>query len=213
MMRIWQAVILGIVGMLCTSTAQAGPIWSLDWQFGTGAVISNTGRSDIVFEPHNTSSSTPSATAVVATLVEKSSVPAAHPDPITNQNYGAFLKLTDLASHASRYLWFSGTLSGNFSKTTSSLTNRFVTPTSYSGIHLGKELYSVAIALTLPSASNHFQGSLTLRVTDPPFFPNSGGGPVGGVHGTPEPASWAMASVGLALLGFGAWRRRQRPVQ
>ena len=49
MKRLWLFVLLGTVGMLRASAAHAGPVWSLDWQFGSNAVISNTGRSAIAF--------------------------------------------------------------------------------------------------------------------------------------------------------------------
>lgn len=192
-----QAALLGTIAMLYAPAAQAGPIWSLDWQFGTNAVISNTGRSVIHFAPANVTSSTLNATATIARLTETSSALAAHPDPITNQNYGVYLKLTDLASHQTRMLWFSGSLSGSLSRTSSNLTNRFFTPTTYSNIHLGHDMYTVFFGpLILPNASNHFQGSLEVYVKDPPV--------------APEPSALVLGGLGLVMTGLGAWHRRRR---
>lgn len=200
MKRLWFSAVLGAAFIFGVPAAQAGPIWSLDVTFGTTADISNTGRSLVEFTKNNTTSSTPNATETIAKITEKSTVSAAHPDSITNQNYGFYLDLTDLASKQSKLLWFSGSLSGSLSETTSNLTNRFYAPTSYTNIRLGKEIYTVTIGITLPSASNHFQGSLYVKVTDPPA--------IGGVTATPEPAGWTLAGMGLAVMGFGAgWRR------
>lgn len=202
MKRIWLSAALGAMAVLGAPAAQAGPIWSLDVVFGTKADISNTGRSVVLFTSSNTTSSSLVATPVIAKITERSWVSAAHPDPITNQNYGFYLKLTDLASHASRSLWFAGSLSGSLSATSSNLTNRFLTATSYSNIHLGHDVYSISFGpMVLPSAKNHFQGSLSVKVVDPPDQ--------GPVNATPEPASLTLAGMGLALAGLGAcWRRR-----
>ena len=202
MKRLWLFALLGIVGSLGTPSAHAGPIWSLDWQFGTNVDVSNTGRSLIHFTPNNTTSTALNGTPIIAKITETSSVSAAHPDPITHQNYGFYLKLTDLASHASRSLWFSGTLSGSLSKTTSSLTNHFHAPTTYTFV-LGKDKYTVYARTNNPS-----------QCEQP--FPWKHGGPChrpadsAGVNATPEPATWSLAAAGLVLTGFGTWRGRRR---
>jgi hypothetical protein len=196
-----------VVGLLALAGgAQAGPIWELQWRFGTNILISDSGRSFVSFTPDGpTYSSKKNASAEVADIGVASFVPPWMTDRITRQNYGMLLKLTDLASHASRYFWFSGSLSGQLSQHWTNLTNRFLTPTYYGNIHLGKEIYNIHIGpFIAPSWNNHFNGRILAYVDPIPVDPHPSGSP----QGTPEPSTLILGGLGL-VLGVPFWRRRR----
>ena len=154
--RLILAAALGL--LVVSNTVQAGPVWSLQWEFGTNALISDSGRSAVLFTSHNTTSSAASTNALVASVGEASYEPPGKLDHITRQNYGMFLKLTDLASHATHYFWFAGSLTGTLSQHTSTLVNHYVTPTSYANIRLGNDIYKISLdPFTTPGLGQSFQ--------------------------------------------------------
>lgn len=197
--RLFIAAVLGI--LVLPRGASAGPVWSLQWEFGTSVLVSNSGRSYVSFTPKGTVySDNKDASVVIANVGVTSNVPPSKSDSITHQNYGMLLKLTNLASDTSAYIWFSGSLTGQVSQHSANLTNHFNSPSSYDNIRLGNEIYSIRIGpFVTPNSSNHFNGTLSVYV-DPQ--------PVGTVNATPEPSGLLLGSLGL-VFGVPLWRRRR----
>lgn len=218
-------------------SAPAHPVWSLQWQFGTNALISDSGRSAVFFNPHNTTSSASNISTMVAHVGVLSYMPPWSSDAMTRQNYGMLLKLTDLASHASRYLWFAGSLTGRISQHWTSLTNHFDAPTALSNIRLGRDLYNISIGpFVTPNWNNHFNGAIYAHVSYQPMVthprpmddlavgsprilmgnmdnpPLVGNKPPPPVSPTPEPSSLLLGGMALAF-GIPVWWRKQRCFQ
>jgi hypothetical protein len=202
----------------------AGPTWSLDWEFGSNALVSDNGRGLLLFKPHDTTSSSQSANPVVAYLGVATRATATHPDHYTNQIYAIELRLTDLVSHQFRNFWFVGELNGSVSQASSHLTNRMLNRDFHTGIILGHNIYDISFGPFInPVPNDHIAGRfyahvdyLHFPIIDPPSKasaltagPMSGSAQVGSPHDSPEPSSGALAIAGLAIFGtLGLrWRR------
>jgi hypothetical protein len=205
---------------------QAGPTWSLDFQFGSNALVSDSGRSLLEFKPHNTTSSAKSANPVVSYLDVLTSAHANHPDHFTHQFYLMVLRLTDLVSHQSRGFFLVGDLTGTVSVSSANLTNHMLTRSSFTGIHLGHNIYSFSFGPFIdPNMLRHLPGIFDTHVSFQPMptsasqpastmmamraGPMSGSAAIGGVSQSPEPSAVVLAMLGISGTGmWGWWRRR-----
>jgi len=119
-----------------------------------------------------------------------------------NVAYSMTLHLTDTSSGQSDDLTFSGTLSGNLTSDSSTLTSTFDNPVTRHTT-LGVHAYSVTIDPTLlnipaPGSPTPAEINAQVKVHGPPVLPPP--------FQTPEPSTLLLAVVALPLMR--AWRNR-----
>jgi hypothetical protein len=204
-------VAAAVTGLSLLASATAGPTWSLEWQTGSNALVSDSGRSLLQFTPNNTTSSASTATPTVSYLDVSTSASAAHPDSFTHQFYLAVLRLTDLASGQSGLFTFVGDLTGTVSVSSANLVNQMLSQDSYTSIHLGKNTYDLSFGpFTGPDMVLKVPGLLDAQVSVQPSGSDNQPGS-GRVNQSPEPTTAVLALLGSLGVGTWAWGRRQKP--
>jgi hypothetical protein len=197
------ATALGVV-LLSGGQARASIGWTYDWSTSSSQIISNNplvSWINMTNQPNNVASNN---SDIIATQLSVHSTNANddHPDSIVGQNYALQLVLKDTASGASTTLLFTGTINGTISEHTSNTTNIFNSPTSYTGIVLGTNVYDVTVGpYTNPGPGGGLSGSIGAHVNVHPEH---------GVGQTPEPSSMLLGCLGFSFAGFAAWRKRGR---
>jgi hypothetical protein len=145
---------------------------------------------------------------IVATQITTFSAATVNtPDHFTNSPYSLILDLTDTASHQSGMVTFNGVFNGTLSTTSANIKNSFLSPLTQH-LDLGGHLYTVTIgpyaAPGIPDATQ--SGSISAHLSVQPDS-STGGTPPPPTHGAPEPSTWVLATMGLAMLALVAWRR------
>lgn len=162
---------------------------------------------------------------VVAYVTSTSSTNPITFGPSTNlpPTYNLALTITDGTTHDSGTLNFTGTLAGDLTATSSSVSNS-LTPVTSNSLTLDGHTYTVSIPTVTLNDPTKPQSNIMANVTvtdannppppPPPPPPNNGGGG-GNVHTAPEPASLMLGSLGFSCFGLGCWwkRLRRRPQQ
>ncbi|MBY0522461.1 MAG: hypothetical protein K2R98_03645 [Gemmataceae bacterium] len=193
----WPAVLLGALASLLVlggPEARAAINWTYEWTATSDFIVSDNGQSKIQLTPQPLTWGANSSDIVAVHMNVLSTASDDAPDKFTHQNYSLTMKLTDVLSGAFKLLTFTGFLDGTVSAHTATTTNSFNSPTSYSNIPLGNNVYSVVIG---PYTGPGPQGGLT--------------GAIGG-HVTAqalEPSTLALAAVGFSCTGL-AWLRKRR---
>jgi hypothetical protein len=122
--------------------------------------------------------------------------------PYNNRPIGLDLILTDGPSHTTRFLNFTGTLSG----TISNLNITFANPVQ--SVTLGKDTYTVELNPIVwpdgPDSRSRFLADLTANI----FVTGASTLPVNNV---PEPTSLVLIGLGLSTLGVRCRWRKVRP--
>jgi hypothetical protein len=200
------AVLAAVLG--AAPAAQADLIaWSYNWEPSTMSLAGDGGSGKITLTDQPAKNASGNSDTVATNLRVFSSAPRTSPDTFTHAAYSLNLTLTDLASHQSGRVIFTGFFNGTVSASSSNLANTFTGPTMQQ-LHLGNDIYTVTIDKYSPpgppgvvnsgSISAHIDSNL--QVDPPPP-----------VHSAPEPSSLLLAGLGVSGLCLG-WRRlRQVP--
>jgi hypothetical protein len=169
--------------------------YSYHWSVAPSAVIpSGTGGVQIVLSSDGTTSSAVGAANSIPAATVSTFSAATNPPDNFNVSYDLKLHLTDKASGMAGDFDFAGSLSGQLTQSTSSLTSTFGNPTQM--ITLGSHTYGVTIApasLTLPAPGATPLAELKAIVK---------------VEDAPEPSTLALGAMAASVLGFVARRRR-----
>jgi hypothetical protein len=160
-----------------------------------------TGGLSLTNEPTKRADGT--SDVVVTNIRAFSSALRGSPDHFTHAAYSFTLVLTDLTSHQSATLKFSGFFSGSFSATSSNIQNTYTAPLIQT-VTLGGHMYTVNLGTYAPpgppDASN--AGSISAHVAVDEVH---GGGPPP-AH-APEPTTLLLSCLGLSGMGLAGWRR------
>jgi hypothetical protein len=190
--------------------------WSFDWTHTPAVVAADKGGTGgISLTNHQGGMGSGNSDIVATEITTFSAATVNAPDHFTNTPYSLILDLTDTASHQSGMLTFKGLFNGTLSITSANIKNTFISPLTQH-LDLGGHLYSVTIgpyaAPGIPDATQ--TGSISAHVMVQ--SDGSGGGGTSGnppppppppTHGAPEPSSWVLATIGLAVLALVAsWR-------
>jgi hypothetical protein len=176
--------------------------WGYNWKPKVSTLTGSLGgKVSLTDEPAKAASG--NSNTVVTNIHAFSSGTVESPDQFNHAAYAFTLTLTDVATHQSGTLAFTGYLNGTVTAASSNLTNTFTGLTTQQLV-LGGNVYSVAIDQYSPpgppGAVN--AGSIDARVNvHPQITPPP-------VHDLPEPSGLALAGLGLA--GGAAWRWRRR---
>jgi hypothetical protein len=190
--------------------------WSYNWTHSPVVVAADTGGTGgVTLTNHQGGTGSGNSDIVATQITTFSSASVNTPDRFTNKNYSLMLDLTDLASHQSGMLTFTGTLNGTLSATSANIKNAF-TGALTQHLDLGGNLYTVTIgpyaAPGIPDATQ--TGSISAHVSVQAES-TTGGTPQGGTpppsHESPEPATLVLAGVGSTALALAvSWRQRMR---
>jgi hypothetical protein len=176
--------------------------WRYNWEPKVSTLTGSLGgKVKLTDEPAKLASG--NSNTVVTNLHAFSSATVESPDQFSHANYAFTVTLTDVASHQSGTLTFTGFLNGTVTAASANLTNTF-TGTTTQQLVLGGNVYTVAMdqysppgppgAVNAGSIDAHID--VHSQVTPPP------------VDDLPEPSGLALAGLGLA--GGAAWRWRRR---
>lgn len=170
--------------------------------YAANSVDSNAG---ITFTNDTTRTAVGPSTSIVANNLKA----FAPQDGTFNFTNGAWklsmvLSTSDAAGPHSTTIYFSGKITGDFSRGHSNLNNAAVGPTTQT-VMLGAYDFTVSLLpVILPGPANQgIQGSIATSVSIKPH-----GSPV--PQGTPEPSTMLLSGLGLTFLGASAWRRQRR---
>ena len=199
---------LGVALIVCLwsgGTAHADLIqWTYDWSRTPSKIFSDNGKGWIALTDESPKSVVGDSAVVATNLDTFSTAPRNHPDVFTDEQYALNLRIVDQASGQVGTLHFTGRLDGTLSADHANITNTFLGQTTQK-IQLGENLYTVVLNSYSPpgppGAVNHGAISAMATVTVNPIH----------VATLPEPGSLALAGLGAAGLGLGAWRRRRAP--
>jgi hypothetical protein len=136
---------------------------------------------------------------IVATNLRTfSTAPETNPDHFTAKPYTLNLFLFDIASGKSTTLPFTGQIDGTLTALSANLANTFTGQTTYT-VQLGNHLYRVTIVAYTPPSPTGAQnaGSISAHAAIT-------------VITLPEPSTFALSGVGIALFALARWRRRKR---
>ena len=223
--------LIAAVVALGEATARADSVdFSYEWSVSPSAVLpGGTGTVQIALDPGGPANYVIGAadptTLLGAKLTTSSTATAANPDSFNNP-FSVKLTLTDTASGKHGDLMFSGSISGQLTATTSTLTTTFNNPLTQP-LTLGSHVYDVTIdptVLGLPHPGADVQALLDalVRVKNlDPGTPGTGGGTTGGgntgggtgggpITNTPEPSSLVLGGMALAGLAARRWSRLKR---
>jgi hypothetical protein len=185
--------------------------WSFDWTHSPAVVAADTGGTGgISLTNHQGGAGSGNSDVVATQITTFSSASVNTPDHFTNSPYSLILDLTDTSSHQSGMLTFKGVFNGTLSTTSANIRNTFLSPLTQH-LDLGGHLYTVTIGpYAAPGIPDSTQtGSIGAHLSVQPDG-STGGGPPPPTHGAPEPATWVLAAIGLAMLALVAWRRVAR---
>lgn len=200
--------LLLVLVLVTASAARAG----VDWSFSTtpdgdNVVLSDSGKSTLTFFGQPLQNHSGSKGVIGATLTS-TGVESDHFKP---QNYRLNMTLTDLNGgpdpHTTNLMFF-GSIGGTITNGIATWDNVFDSPTSYSDVPLGDNLYTVTIGPFEGPVPNGADGSIgfTVNITSQ-VEPDQTPPPT---QDTPEPTALGLAAAGLSSLGLGAWWRRRR---
>src|SRR5262245_11159702 len=132
---------------------------------------------------------------IAANIATESTANPANPAVFKDAVYHLTLFLTDTSTGKSDQMFFSGKFSGKLTAGTSQLTHEFLAPEEVTK-QIGNRIYTVKV------------GPVVM-----PGNPTSGKvGSIGALAtitvAAPEPGTFALAAVGLAVVGGGWWSRR-----
>lgn len=199
-----------LIVALAASRGEAGLIpWSYEWN--TRPIVVNAdspngvpgggihlipGAITITGNPHGIALGSGSIVAVNLMTFNFSPNPGGGPDHFTNSPYQLAVKLTDVDSHVSGNLHFSGVFNGTMSDSAVDLRTRFTSPT-LRRILLGHNVYTVTLTSYTPPgpplAGN--EGSIKAFVDVHPAH-------------APEPSALVLAGFGILAAVLPRWRRR-----
>jgi hypothetical protein len=223
-MKHWRLCCLGTVCvLLVSSTAEAGPVWSVSSQSPLSFFVSDTGRTLLPMTGLTSTSTTLGATVQVDHIGVTTRAPDSRPDHFTHQNYRVGIVLRDLSNHLSQTLWFAGYIDGTVSKSHTALVNHFYSPSTMSNIHLGSDVFTVSIGpFANPGPGGNPLGALDVHVAEviAQPKPSASAAPMLGaaalrvsaavVSETAEPSSILLAGAGASLVGLFVWLRCRR---
>ncbi len=193
----------------------------LNWTYSANANVNSVsvnnsspnGGATVSFADYNTPQSAGTNVPIEAYITATNST-----TPISFNNSTPFalaLKIIDGTTHDSGTLNFTGSLTGSMSATTSSVIASFA-PVASNSLTLDGHTYTVNIpsATLAPPTSpqENILASISVRNA------STGGGMPGGQpppppppsHGTPEPTSLLLGSLGICCFGARYWWNRQR---
>lgn len=181
-------------------TASPGPTTTPD---RINADAPGTGYITLTDEPLRTAVG--ESDIVATNLRAHSTAPANAPDRFTNAGYNLGLYLYDIESGQDTTLMFTGVLNGTISAGSSNIKNTFTGITAYSVV-LGSNRYDVSITAytppSIPGASNPGSIGAHADVIVSPVLAQ-----------VPEPATLALAGLGVGVLAVARLRRRRPAVQ
>jgi hypothetical protein len=188
--------------LLAGTAARAEPItWSYSWSSSPGVVSSDDGSlGKVTVQSLSGGPLTGSWNGIDAAHLT-AMAPASGTATFTHQSYTLDLHLTDLTSHTSGDVTFTGALSGTLGKP-SALTNTFAKPTQ--SITLGGTQYVVTVGLFIPPVPGT-PGRIGSNV-----IVSRAGEPPPPVSDAPEPGTMLLAFFGGSALGLRCWWRRRR---
>jgi hypothetical protein len=188
--------------LLTTASARAELIpWMYSWSSSPSVLHADSHGSSYVTLTDEPLKLVIGDSDIVATNLRTfSSVPANHPDHFTLANYTLSLFLFDPVSHQSATLVFTGYLDGTLSASNSNLANTFTGLSAQTVVLGGHRFLASALSYTPPGIpgsvnAGSISGHITIRVE---------------AVMTPEPATLALSSVGIVLLGIARLRQRRR---
>ena len=190
-------LVLGILS-LGTTAARADPIqWGYDWSANpTQLTAGNSSANYVQMSTEGFQTAKGNSRIVAANLDVFSTSPNAF--SATEGLYSLTLNLTDINTLATGNLTFGGQLQGDFSPSTSNVSNHFSGPTTQT-LALNDSFFTVTVdSFTSPGPPNQGHGSIGAKVTVQSIHQN-----------LPEPSSMTLAGMGVAA-GVLAWRRRKR---
>jgi hypothetical protein len=203
-------VAAALVFGLAASTARAGFIpWSYQWEASPPVVLSDSSRLHDIAQPfgavvllgqgHPKDASNHSEIVAVS-LRTFSLASDGHPAIFTHAGYSLTVHLTDLASHQSGNLTFTGEFNGRLSRKHADIDNKFTGPRTQT-LTLGNNLYTVHIGPFAPPGppSSGGTGAISADVSAHPA----------GVT-TPEPSTLFLMSLGALGLSVISWKKRRR---
>jgi hypothetical protein len=188
--------------------------WSYNWTHSPIVVAADTGGTGgVTLTNHQGGAGSGNSDIVATQITTFSSASVNTPDRFTGKNYSLLLDLTDLASHQSSMLTFSGTLNGTLSATSANIRNTFIGPLTQH-VDLGGNFYTITIgpyaAPGIPDATQTGSISAHVSAIAPPPDAGPGSGPPPS-HDSPEPATLLLAGLGSSVLALAAgWRQRLR---
>lgn len=198
--------------------------WSYTATFNVPGITVNTpsngGGATVTVTDFNTPQ--PGGTSIPVQAYE-TTTSSTTPISFNNLKYDLALKITDSATHDSGTLHFTGSLTGALTTTTSSVVDSF-TPVTSKSITLDGHTYTVNIPSvtlappTIPqqnvmasvSVANASTGVGMLSPHVLPLARSLQILPHPPSHGTPEPTSLLLASLGFTCFGAGCWWKRRR---
>jgi hypothetical protein len=185
--------------------------WKYNWVPSTTQILADNPAQGAILlsnEPFGTAVTTRTGAVVsvpeiiASNITTASTADPSHPATFTNKPYSLSVLLLDELSGKTGTLTFSGVFNGTLSTKSAIISNTLTSPLSQS-VRLGDHLYRVDL--------------LPFKIFDPPTFPPPHPFNVwtaATVTDVPEPSTFVLSGLCLALCGAGWWWKRTRaPLQ